>query len=126
MSSPPFLIKYLRKLDFKEVNNDLFAEHSWYFRNALVRSKFEDLSKGIHKTDKYLIHFLSNLLLKGNYPLKNREMHLHYADTLKMENNTVFSLIKQNKNITAAEISVLLNMSLSTAKRKIKPLKSRE
>ena len=26
-----FLIKYLRKLGFKEVNNDLFAEHSWYF-----------------------------------------------------------------------------------------------
>jgi fido (protein-threonine AMPylation protein) len=29
-----FLIKYLRKLGFKEVNNDTFAEHSWYFRNS--------------------------------------------------------------------------------------------
>lgn len=31
-----FLIKYLRKLGFRQVNNDLFADHSWYFRNALV------------------------------------------------------------------------------------------
>ncbi|MDR1785791.1 MAG: Fic family protein [Spirochaetaceae bacterium] len=35
-----FLIKYLRHLGFKNVNNDLFAEHSWYFRNALVRANF--------------------------------------------------------------------------------------
>jgi len=48
-------------------------------------------------------------------------------DTVKLEddtvNDTVFSLIKQNKNITALEISELLNLSLSTVKRKIKNLK---
>jgi fido (protein-threonine AMPylation protein) len=73
-----FLIKYLRKLGFKEVNSDAFAEHSWYFRNALVRANYEDLTKNIHKTDVFLIRFLSNLLLKKNYPLKNREMHIHF------------------------------------------------
>jgi fido (protein-threonine AMPylation protein) len=31
-----FLIKYLQKLGFKNINYDLFAQHSWYFRNALV------------------------------------------------------------------------------------------
>jgi len=122
-----FLIKYLRKLGFKEVNNDLFAEHSWYFRNALVRANYEDLSKGIHKTEKYLIHFLSNLLLKENHSLKNREMHIHYADTVKMQNDTVndtvFLLIKENNNITATEIGERLKLSLSTVKRKIKDLK---
>ncbi len=129
-----FLIKYLRKLGFKEVNNDLFAEHSWYFRNALVRANYEDLSKGIHKTEKYLINFLSNLLLKDNHSLKNREMHVHYVDTVKTQNDTVkskidtvndtvFDLIKQNNKITATEISERLKMSLSTAKRKIKELK---
>lgn len=30
-----FLIKYLRTLGFK-VNNDLFEQHSWSFRNALA------------------------------------------------------------------------------------------
>lgn len=131
-----FLIKYLHKLGFKEVNNDLFADHSWYFRNALVRANYEDLSKSIHKTEKYLIRFLSNLLLQENYSLKNREIHIHYTDTVKTQidtvkpendtvNDTVFSLIKQNKNITGTEISKQLNMSLSTVKRKIKDLKEK-
>ncbi len=128
-----FFIKYLRKLGFKEVSNDLFAEHSWYFRNALVRANYEDLSKGIHKTEKYLIHFLLNLLLKENHLLKNREMHIQYLgtvnDTVKPQNDTVndtvFNLIKQNNKITAKEISELLKISLSTAKRKIKKLKEK-
>jgi len=126
-----FLIKYLRKLGFKEVNNEMFAEHSWYFRNSLVRANYEDLSKGIHKTEKYLVRFLSNLLLGKNQSLKNREMHVQYIDTIKTEvdtvndtvNDTVFNLIKQNTMITSSEISQQLKISLSTAKRKIKELK---
>lgn len=129
-----FLIKYLRKLGFKEVNNDLFAEYSWYFRNALVRANYEDLSKGIHKTNKYLVCFLSNLLLKETHVLKNREMHVQFLDTVndtvKPEadtvNDTVFNLIKQNNKITAAQISEALNISLSTAKRKIKELREQQ
>lgn len=129
-----FLIKYLRKLGFKEANNDLFAEHSWYFRNALVRANYEDVSKGIHKTEKYLIRFLSNLLLNQNHSLKNREMHVHYAkpvnEPVKTPNDTVFDtvfdLIKQNNKITATEISERLKISLSTAKRKIKELKEQK
>jgi predicted HTH transcriptional regulator len=121
-----FLIKYLWKLGFKQVNNDLFAKHSWYFRNALVRANYEDLSNGIYKTEIYLIRFLTNLLLKGNYTLKNREIHI-LADTVndmvKPKNDTVFSLIKQNNKITANEISVKLNISESTVRRKIKELK---
>ena len=54
-------------------------------------------------------------------------MHIYYADTVKTQNDTVndtvFLLIKQNKNITASEISERLNLSLSTVKRKIKDLK---
>ncbi|TAF73481.1 MAG: winged helix-turn-helix transcriptional regulator [Bacteroidetes bacterium] len=126
-----FLIKYLRKLGFKNVNNDLFANYSWYFRNALVRANYEDLLKGIYRTEKFLILFLSNLLLKGNYMLKNREMHIladTVNDTVKQQidtaNDTVFLLIKQNNKITANEISEGLKLSLSTVKRKIKELKN--
>lgn len=129
-----FLIKYLRKLGFKNVGNDAFEKHSWYFRNALVRANYEDLSKGIYKTEKYLINFLSNLLLGNNHLLKNREMHVQYIDTVNRQsdtvkskngtvNDTVFYLIKQNNKITASEISEQLNISLSTAKRKLKKLK---
>ena len=32
-------IKHLRSIGF-DVNNDLFADNSWYFRNALVRANF--------------------------------------------------------------------------------------
>jgi fido (protein-threonine AMPylation protein) len=130
-----FLIKYLRKLGFKNVNNDLFADHSWYFRNCLVRANYEDLSKGINKTEKFLIRFLTNLLINGNYSLKNREMHIlaeTVNDTVKSQNDTVndtvngtvFALIKQEKTITAAEISERLKISLSTVRRKIKELKN--
>lgn len=122
-----FLIKYLRKLGFKDIDNNLFEKHSWFFRNALVRANFEDLSKEIHKTDKYLIRFLSNLLLDAKHALKNRELHVQYNDTLNIKNDTVndtvFYLIKENNKITATEICKRLQISLSTAKRRIKELK---
>jgi fido (protein-threonine AMPylation protein) len=126
-----FLIKYLRKLGFKDVNNGLFEKHSWYFRNSLVRANYEDLSKGIHKTEKYLINFLSTLILNDNHEFKNREMHVNYIETVKGQddtvndtvNDTLLGLIKNNNKITAVEISKYLKVSLSTAKRKIKSLK---
>lgn len=138
-----FLIKYLRKLGFKEVNNDLFSEHSWYFRNALVRANYENLAQNISKTNLFLVRFLSNLLLKENHSLRNREMHVHYNDIVNSENGTVnfkndivnskngtvndsvFSLMKQNENITAIEISEQLNISLRTVRRRIKDLKEK-
>lgn len=128
-----FLIKYLRKLGFKEVNNDMFALHSWYFRNALVRANFEDLSKNIHKTEIYLIRFFQNLLFQEHHVLKNRELHIFYNsyknDTVKPHNDTVneplFLLIKQNNQITTVEMSFHINKSLSTTKRRIKELRSR-
>lgn len=41
-----FLIKYLRKLGFKNVNNDLFANHSWYFQKCVGKSQLRRLVKG--------------------------------------------------------------------------------
>jgi len=85
-----FLIKYLRKLGFKNINNESFAEHSWYFRNALVRANYEDLSQDIHKTNEYLIRFLSNVLLNENNILKNRELHINFIapkNTPKLDEN---------------------------------------
>lgn len=105
----------------------MFANHSWYFRNALVRANYEVLSRGIYRTDKFLIHFLSNLLLEEHFLLNNREMNIHsdtVNDTVKSlndtVNDTVFSLIKQDNKITAKKISERLKMSLSTVRRKIK------
>ena len=46
-------IKYLKTFGFN-ISNETFAEHSWYFRNALVRENYNDLQNGIHATVKNL------------------------------------------------------------------------
>lgn len=56
-----FVIKYLRSIGFK-VNNDLFADNSWYFRNALVRANYRNPSKGIEPDNTFLIKFFRNLV----------------------------------------------------------------
>lgn len=63
-----FTIKYLRTLGFP-VANDLFADHSWYFRNALVRANYNDYKNNIYSTLEYLNRFFRNLLLGENNPL---------------------------------------------------------
>lgn len=68
-----FIVKYLKTFGF-HINNDAFAEHSWYFRNALVRANYNDLTRGIHATTEYLEHFFGNLLLGTEYELKNRNL----------------------------------------------------
>jgi predicted HTH transcriptional regulator len=49
------------------------------------------------------------------------------ADTVKSQidtvNDTVFSLMKQDKHVTAKEMSERLGISLSTVRRKIKELR---
>ena len=72
-----FFIKYLRSIGF-DVTNEIFAENSWYFRNALVRANYNDLSKGIRETTAYLELFLRNLLLGESNELKNRHMHIRW------------------------------------------------
>lgn len=72
-----FFIKYLKTLGF-DVTNDIFAQNSWYFRNALVRANYTDLTKGIFETSEYLELFIRNLLLNEKNNLSNRELHIDY------------------------------------------------
>lgn len=74
-----FVIKYLRSIGFK-VDNDLFADNSWYFRNALVRANYRNPSKGIEPNKSFLIRFFRNLLLGEHHELKNRYMLVGYND----------------------------------------------
>lgn len=73
-----FFIKYLRSIGFS-ATNDIFANNSWYFRNALVRANYTNLQKGIHETTEYLELFLRNLLLGEKNELNNRELHISIA-----------------------------------------------
>ena len=70
-----FFIKYLRMLGF-DAENDMFAENSWYFRNALVRANYTNIKEGIYETTEFLEKFLRNLLLGEKHELHNREMHI--------------------------------------------------
>ena len=74
-----FVIKYLRSIGFK-VDNDLFADNSWYFRNALVRANYRNPSKGIEPDKTFLVKFFRNLMLGEQNVLKNRYMLIGYSD----------------------------------------------
>ena len=103
-----FFIKYLRMLGF-DATNDIFAEHAWYFRNALVRANYTDLKNGVHETTEYLELFLKNLLLDEKNELHNRTMHVsgkfNKVDIEKVKKEIELKLLRgevqlKNKTIT--------------------------
>lgn len=77
-----FIIKYLRSCGFN-VNNDLFAEYSWYFRNALVRANYRNMAKGIDPDMSFLNKFFRNLLLGEHHELKNRYLLINPPEEWK-------------------------------------------
>ena len=77
-----FTIKYLRSMGYK-VDNDIFAQNSWYFRNALVRANYKNLKEGIEENPVYLERFFRNLILGENNELKNRYTHIDYDEYIK-------------------------------------------
>ena len=79
-----FTIQYLRSLGYK-VNNEMFAKHSWYFRNALVRANYRNIQKGIDYSPIYLVRFFRNLLLGESWVLKNRYLHIDPTDEWKVQ-----------------------------------------
>lgn len=68
-----FTIQYLLSMGFK-FQNDPFADHSWYFRNALVRANYQNTQKGVTHNSEYLELFFRNLLIGEDNELKNYEM----------------------------------------------------
>lgn len=77
-----FIEKYLNSMGF-DINNDMFKEHSLYFRNSLVRSNYADIPKGIYPTNEYLIMFFENLLQNKNNILKNEDLYINDPFTNK-------------------------------------------
>ena len=112
-----FMIKYLRALGFNVVN-DVFAENSWYFRNALVRANYSDLTQGITETTIYLERFFRSMLLGEEHDLRNRIMHVDWGkvdgettpQSAKLEDKSAKTgdgLPPKCKNCTLEEVAVL-------------------
>lgn len=77
-----FIIKYLRSLGY-DVSNDIFAKHSWYFRNALVRANYTNIQKQIYMDTSFLENFFKNLLLNEKHELRNRYLVINSEEILK-------------------------------------------
>ena len=101
-----FMIKYLQTFGFN-VSNQVFADNSWYFRNALVRANFNDLKNGIHSTTVFLEQFMENLLTGADHDLKNRHLHIYYAKPAQSANEE----ISKCKNCTLEELAILREIS---------------
>lgn len=68
-----FAIKYLRSLGI-DVNNDVFRQYSWFFRNALARANYSNARWNINKDSQHLYKFFKNLLRGESHTLKNRDI----------------------------------------------------
>ena len=128
-----FIIKYLISFGFP-IANEIFANNSWYFRNALVRANYNNIPKSITATTKYLEMFYENLLLNAKHDLKNRFLHVDYNTKLEektlsniskcnictlnctLEEMAILRAIQTNNKITQKELAKIINKSERTVK----------
>ena len=122
-----FTIQYLRSMGFN-VENDLFANHSWYFRNALVRANYQNIQKGIKRESVYLEQFFRNLLIRENNELRNRFMVVNAPEDmaistptstptssnnpLQIDNENISRLIKAIANNTLSVKEIMASIGL--------------
>ena len=144
-----FTILYLRHIGFK-VENDLFANNSWYFRNALVRANYKNAVKGIDYSPVYLERFFRNLLMGEQWDLRNRYLHispspewqvqpqLGVEERVKTVEETpktveesgktadkILQLLKNNPGMTVREITIVIGLSRRGVEEQIKSLKTK-
>lgn len=120
-----FIIKYLRTFGF-EINDEIFADNSWYFRNSLVRANYTNFQKNIFEDTSFLEKFFYNLLTKSNYELKNRYTHIDNIQSANennlkdnnctLEEQAIINLLKTNPEMTQEEIASQINKSVRTVK----------
>ena len=137
-----FAILYLRDLGYK-VENDMFAQHSWYFRNALVRANYRNAVEGIDYAPEYLERFFRNLLLGEQWDLHNRYLHIHPTDEWRVQPNlgvnvavnvaeqlterqfVIYSTIKGNVAVNTKFLSEQLHLNRKTIQRDLLVLRDK-
>ena len=129
-----FVIKYLRTFGFN-INNDVFAENSWYFRNSLVRANYKNFERNVFEDMTFLERFFYNLLTDSNYELKNRYIHIDnvtYTDdklskhvNYTLEEQAIINILKSNPKIKQEDIAKQLNKSVRTVKTRMMEMQER-
>lgn len=140
-----FLIKYLRSFGF-DVSNESFEKHSWFFRNALVRSQYENIPKGIHRTFEPLERFMNFAVFGIPADLRNRTLHIRWEEAkpqseaakrqndvletslsakLSLKEMAVIRQVQDNPNISITAIATNTRLSKSTIDRVIRALKEK-
>ncbi len=114
-----FTIKYLNSLGF-EINNEPFEKNSWYFRNALVRANYTNMTKGIYMNTEYLEKFFRNLLLGESNELKNRYVHIRYNEQVAINENSsdiILNYLKNNESISSSKAREITGLSASGVRK---------
>ena len=129
-----FTMKWLQTFGFS-VDNDVFKDNSWYFRNALVRANYNNIPKRIFATSEFLELFFRNLLFGEQNKLSNRtmlaggsqsatqEISKSQNDTLdgtlncNLDELALLRFVKDNPNATQIEIAKHIGKSERTVKR---------
>ena len=129
-----FIIKYLRSFGFN-INDEVFAENSWYFRNSLVRANYKNFEKNIFEDTSFLEKFFYNLLTNANNELKNRYTHIDNiksadnndlkCNNCTLEEQAIINILKTNPLITQDEIARKINKSLRTVKTYMAEMKEK-
>lgn len=139
-----FMIKYLRSLGFN-ADNELFAENSWYFRNALVRANYNNLQKGIYENPEFLEKFFRNLLLGEHNELKNRYVHIRAQNLPVSEQKSknidrilsvnlpvnktqryLLELLIENPKLTYNELAEKMNKTRETVRTNLRTLEEKK
>ena len=127
-----FAIQYLRSIGYQIANN-MFADHSWYFRNALVRANYKNVKLEIDYDFSFLEKFFGNLLLGEQHDLKNRYMLIQApsewqgTDDKKMPTDdkptttddkleSILSFLKENGPSRRRDISAMLGLKPTQTK----------
>ena len=123
-----FTIMYLRQFGFA-VSNEPFRDHSWYFRNALVRANYNDYQQNIASTTVFLEKFFDNLLFNGKNELKNRFCHIRWnadaqsqsatpkCQNVTLEESVILNILAQAPKTTQKQLAVEIKKSERTVKR---------
>ena len=133
-TSAVFTMMWLKTFGFN-IDNDVFKNNSWYFRNALVRANYTNIPKKVFATTEFLEMFFRNLIFGEKNKLSNRNMlviELQSAKNAisKSKNSTLdgtlncnldelvlLRFIKDNPNATQTEIAKHIGKSERTVKR---------